>query len=93
MSSLRPGQEGNAYHGKFQSSVEQAKNWLRMIILNSDLLHGTVHHPTKFQADSKSGNIVRDGRTDRRTSLENLISAAMKQAAPHTCFFFLVFFI
>ena len=28
-----------------------------------------------------------------RTSLENLISAAMKQAAPHTCFFFLVFFI
>ena len=31
----------------------------------------------------------------RRTSSssENLISAAMKQAAPHTCFFFLVFFI
>ena len=28
-----------------------------------------------------------------RTFLENLISAAMKQAAPHTCFFFLVFFI
>ena len=28
-----------------------------------------------------------------RTSSENLISAAMKQAAPHTCFFFLVFFI
>ena len=24
-------------------------------------------------------------QTDRRTSLENLISAAMKQAAPHTC--------
>ena len=32
-------------------------------------------------------------QTDGRTSLENLISAAMKQAAPHTCFFFLVFFI
>ena len=33
------------------------------------------------------------GRMDGQTSLENLISAAMKQAAPHTCFFFLVFFI
>ena len=33
------------------------------------------------------------GVTDGRTSSENLISAAMKQAAPHTCFFFLVFFI
>ena len=33
------------------------------------------------------------GRMDGGTSLENLISAAMKQAAPHTCFFFLVFFI
>ena len=28
----------------------------------------------------------------RRTLLENFISAAMKQAAPHTCFFYLVFF-
>ena len=26
------------------------KNWPSMAILNSDLLHGTVHHPTKFQA-------------------------------------------
>ena len=33
------------------------------------------------------------GVMDGRTSSENLISAAMKQAAPHTCFFFLVFFI
>ena len=38
------------------------------------------------------------GATERtldagRTSLENLISAAMKQAAPRTCFFFHVFFI
>ena len=30
---------------------------------------------------------------ERRTSLENLISAAKKQAAPHTCFFFVVSFI
>ena len=26
-------------------------NWQNTAILNSDLLHGTVHHPTKFQAD------------------------------------------
>ena len=32
-------------------------------------------------------------RDDGRTSLENLISAAMNQAAPHTCFFSLVFFV
>ena len=32
-------------------------------------------------------------RANNRTTLENLILAAMKQAAPHTCFFFLVFFI
>ena len=47
--------------------------------------------------DLCSGNHVvyrrTDGQTDGRTSSENLISAAMKQAAPHTCFFFLVFFI
>ena len=36
---------------------------------------------------------VTDRQIDRRTSLENLISAAMKHAAPHTCFFFLVSFI
>ena len=39
--------------------------------------------------------VTTDGRlrTDRQTSLENFISAAMKQVAPHTFFFFLVFFI
>ena len=31
-------------------------------------------------------------RMDGRMSLKNFISAAMKQATPHTCFFFLVFF-
>ena len=49
---------------------------------------------TNYRADKVK---FTDGRTDvptdGRTSLENLISAAMKQAAPHTCFFFLVFFI
>ena len=28
------------------------KKGLSMAILNNDLLHGTVHHPTKFYADS-----------------------------------------
>ena len=41
----------------------------------------------------QSGHDSVHRRTDGRTSSENLISAAMKQAAPHTCFFFLVFFI
>ena len=27
-------------------------NWPSMAISSNDLLHGTVHHPTKFQADS-----------------------------------------
>ena len=39
------------------------------------------------------GDELSHGQTWWRTSLENLISAAIKQAAPHTCFFFLVFFI
>ena len=39
MSSLTSGQK--AYHGKFF-----------MAILNGDLLHGTMHHPAKFEADS-----------------------------------------
>ena len=30
------------------------KNWLSMTILNSDLLHHTVHHPAKFQAHSSN---------------------------------------
>ena len=30
---------------------ETRKKWSSMAILKSDLLHGTVHHPTKFQAD------------------------------------------
>ena len=37
-----------AYYGKFQCS----KNGLSIAILHSDLLHGTLHHPTKFQANS-----------------------------------------
>ena len=28
------------------------KNWPSMAIFSNDLLHGTVHHPTKFQANS-----------------------------------------
>ena len=28
------------------------KNWPSMTILSSGLLHGTVHDPTKFQANS-----------------------------------------
>ena len=40
--------EGSFYN----SSVEHAKIDLAQPISNSDLLHGTVHHPTKFQANS-----------------------------------------
>ena len=32
---------------------EAHKNKSSMAILNSDLLHGTVHHPTKFQTNTK----------------------------------------
>ena len=35
-----------------QSSVECIKQWPSMaIIVKSDLLHGTVHYSTKFQAN------------------------------------------
>ena len=39
-----------AYHGKFQVPWN-TQNCLGMAILNFDLLHGTVHHPTKFWGD------------------------------------------
>ena len=29
-------------------------NWPSMAILNNDLLHGTVHHPTKLEADNRN---------------------------------------
>ena len=44
-----------------------------MAILNSDLLHVTVHHSTKFQANGwnayrvKAVNVIRDGQADRQT--------------------------
>ena len=40
-----------AYHGKFQSSIESAKICPIMAIFSNDLLHHTVHYPTKLQAD------------------------------------------
>ena len=56
-----------AYHEKFQSSVERAigRTWPE-----GDLLHGTVHYPTKLQADSWNPwriRAVTSFRTDRRT--------------------------
>ena len=45
------------YHGKFESSMERAeidRACLSMAILNSKLLHVTLHHPTKFEADSSN---------------------------------------
>ena len=54
-----------AYHGKFQTTVERAK----MAILNNDLLHDIVHCPSIFQADiwkpsEIDGNMLQDGGTD-----------------------------
>ena len=44
-SSLRPGQSISWKISKFRGT---RKNWPNMAILYSDLLHGTVHHSTKF---------------------------------------------
>ena len=41
-----------AFHGKFQCSVEHAEIGPSMATLNSDLLHYTEHHPIKLQPDS-----------------------------------------
>ena len=54
---------------------EMGKNWLSMTILNNNLLHGTVHHPTKFQADSlksKSGTSNVILQTWPKPIIENL---------------------
>ena len=37
---------------EFQSFVKHAKNWQSTAILESNQLHGNVHHPTKFQANN-----------------------------------------
>ena len=37
---------------KISNSRGTRKNWPSIAILNSDQFHGTVHHPTKFQADT-----------------------------------------
>ena len=72
----------NKHHTRhtFWSCLIRCANmkWIRWVLLKIQSGHDSVHM---------------DRRTDGRTSLENLISAAMKQVAPHTCFFFLVFFI
>ena len=46
------------------------KHWQSTAILNSNILHGTVHHRTKFQADRCNTWRVRAGKsfgTDRQT--------------------------
>ena len=45
--------------GKFRCSMEDTKNWMSMSILNRNLLHHTVHHPTKFQASTLNPKRVR----------------------------------
>ena len=50
------------------------KNWQSMAIFNSDLLHGAVHHPTKFQADSPNpyrARVVMLFETDRQADKLN----------------------
>ena len=44
-------------------------NWPSMAILNSNLLHGTVHHSTKVRADSWNPwiAVTMDRRADGRT--------------------------
>ena len=37
---------------EMQKNSVETKNWTNMAILNTYLLHETVHHPTKFQADT-----------------------------------------
>ena len=48
--SLGPGQK--AYSGNFQVPGNMQKNWLILAISNSNLLHVTVHHPSKFETDT-----------------------------------------
>ena len=50
------------------------KNWQSMAILNSNLLHGAVHHPTKFQADIPNpyrARVVMSFETDRQADKLN----------------------
>ena len=50
VSSLRPGQKSLSWKiSKFRGT---RKIWSSLVILNNDLLHGTVHRPIKFQDDS-----------------------------------------
>ena len=70
--SLRPGQNLSRKITKFLGT---RKNWPSIAILSSDLLHGTVHHPTKFQDDSWNPQRVRVGMSygaDRRTGGRSL---------------------
>ena len=52
---------GSSISWKISKFRGTCKNWPRMAILNSNLLLGTVHHPTKFY-----GRTNRHRRTDRR---------------------------
>ena len=92
-------------HIRSQVKTRQSKKKIQKIAKNSNLeiLQTTLHatHPLKvldkmykYKMDPTRTVSTTERTQDMgRTSLENLISAAMKQAAPHTCFFFLVFFI
>ena len=46
---------------QWKAMFNRTQSWLRMAILNCDLLHGTVHYYAKFQADfwiSENGIVV-----------------------------------
>ena len=83
---------------KFKEFAKISNFWILKETLHATQLLKLLDKMCKYEMDPMS--IVEDTertrfcpQTDRRTSLKNMISAAMKQAAPHTCFFFLVFFI
>ena len=69
---LRPASSLSWEISKFRGTH---KNWSSIATVNSDMLHGTVYHPTLFQADSRNPEIIRvvtsfgtDRGTDGRTS-------------------------